>query len=246
MPKFAVVIVAAGRSRRFGDPNFKKPFVKLNQKPVFLHSVEKFQKRPDVAQTIVVIAADDQEDFLGRFGANVAVMGLDVVIGGQERSDSVRNALQSLAQNIDFVAVHDAARPCVLEDDIESVFRAALQHRAAILASPVDSTLKRINTEHQVQETVDRERLWLAQTPQVFHRELLYRAYADTPAGDLTDDASVVESIGHPVVVVPGSPLNIKITRREDLRLAAACLQAAPPQKFDAPIHPFADDRLLR
>ncbi len=246
MPKFAVIIVAAGRSRRFGDPNFKKPFVKLNQKPVFLHSVEKFQKRRDVAQTIIVVAPDDKEDFLGRFGANVAVMGLDLATGGDQRSDSVRNALQVLREDIEFVAVHDAARPCVLEDDIDAVFNAAIRHRAAILACPVNSTLKRVTSDHQVQETVDRERLWQAQTPQVFQRELLCRAYAETSAQSLTDDASVVESIGEPVFVVPGSPLNIKITRREDLRLAAACLQAAPPQKFDAPLHPFADDRMFR
>ena len=125
MPNFCLILAAAGRSSRFKDDNYKKPFALLNQKAVWLYSVERFQKRNDVKQTIVVIAQQDQEDFQSRFGANLAVLGIDLVIGGEERCDSINNALKKVDDSIDFVAIHDAARPCVSDEDIESVFSAA-------------------------------------------------------------------------------------------------------------------------
>ena len=246
MPTYSVIIAAAGRSSRFLHPAEKKPFIKLHQKPVFLHCVERFQKRRDVIQTIVVIAAQDQEDFFSRFGANVAVLGLEVVIGGEQRSDSVANALGKVDSRADFVAIHDAARPCVLEDDIEAVFQAAARDGAAILAAPITSTLKRVDSENRICETIDRRDVWAAQTPQVFRRSLIVEAYNNIGGFRPTDEAQLLEHQGHAVTVVEGSPLNIKITRREDLRLAGACLEAAPKPKFDAPIHPFADDRDTR
>ena len=246
MPNYAVLIAAAGQSSRFNDPGYKKPFIKLQQKPVWLHSVEKFQKRPDVKQVVIVVAPDDQEEFMTRFGANVAVLGLDVALGGEERTDSVRNGLQQLGDEIDLVAVHDAARPCVSEDDIESVFQAAEKTGAATLATPVTSTLKRVGRERQIEETVDRSMLWQSQTPQVFRKQVLLDAYRELGSQRPTDEAQLVEMTGGKVTVVPGSPLNIKITTRADLRLAAACLDAAPKPKFDAPLHPFADDNLFR
>ena len=243
MPSYSVVIAAAGQSRRFQHPGDKKPFIKLNQKPVFLHSIERFQKRRDVIQTIIVIAEQDREDFFSRFDANVAVLGLDVVIGGAERSDSIGNALQKVDSQADLVAIHDAARPCVPEDDIESVFQAAAREGAAILGTPINSTLKRVDSENRICQTVDRRELWAAQTPQVFRREWIQEAYRQIGDFQPTDEAQLFERLGRPVTLVEGSPLNIKITRREDIRLAAACLEAMPKPKFDAPIHPFADDR---
>nr|ABX10565.1 4-diphosphocytidyl-2C-methyl-D-erythritol synthase [uncultured planctomycete 5H12] len=246
MPNFAVLIAAAGRSSRFNDPSYKKPFIKLHQKPVWLHSVERFQKRSDVKQVIIVISPEDQEEFMMKFGPNVAVLGLDVALGGDQRSDSVRNGMQKLDDGIEYVAVHDAARPCVSEDDIQAVFQAAEKSGAAILATPVTSTLKRVGTDHQIEETVDRKRLWQGQTPQVFRKDILLNAFQEIGDQQPTDEAQLIEMTGGKVSVVPGSPLNIKITTRADLRLAGACLDAAPKPKFDAPIHPFADDNLFR
>ncbi len=246
MPNYAVLIAAAGQSSRFNDPGYKKPFIKLQQKPVWLHSVEKFQKRSDVKQVIIVVAPDDEEEFMTKFGANVAVLGLDVALGGNERTDSVRNGLQKLKEGIDLVAVHDAARPCVSEDDIEAVFQAAEQKGAATLAIPVTSTLKRVDGDRKIEETVDRSMLWQSQTPQVFHKQILLDAFEELSGQRPTDEAQLVEMTGGQVTVVQGSPLNIKITTRADLRLAAACLDAAPKPKFDAPLHPFADDNLFR
>ena len=246
MPSYAVLIAAAGRSRRFNDPSYKKPFISLRQKPVWLHSVERFQKRSDVKQIIILISPEDQEDFMTRFGPNVAVLGLDVVLGGDQRSDSVRNGLKHVKDDIEFVAIHDAARPCVSEDDIEAVFEVAKKTRAAILATPVTSTLKKVGEANKVETTVARQGLWEGQTPQVFQKKLLLEAFQQIGDQKPTDEAQLVELAGGEVSIVKGSPLNIKITSREDLRLAQACMDAAPKPKFDAPLHPFADDNLFR
>jgi 2-C-methyl-D-erythritol 4-phosphate cytidylyltransferase len=115
-----------------------------------------------------------------------------------------------------------------------------------MLALPVTATLKRVNAQHRVVETVSRQDLWEAQTPQVFRRELLLQAYAQRQGLAATDDAQLVERLGHPVMVVEGSPLNIKITTQEDLRLAEQALKALPRPRLDRPAHPFADEDLWR
>ena len=109
MATFAVILPAAGNSSRFHDKHYKKPFIPLGERAVWLHAADKFLNRDDVKQFILIVAPDDREDFHMKFGANVAIMGIDVVLGGQERSDSVRNALERVRDDIDFVAVHDAA-----------------------------------------------------------------------------------------------------------------------------------------
>ena len=146
---------------------------------------------------------------------------------------------------MDFVAIHDAARPCLANEWITSVFEAAEKTEAAILAIPVSGTLKRV-ADHRIKETVSREGLWEAQTPQVFRRQLILEAYAKRGGFNATDDAQLVERIGHAVTIVPGSPVNIKITAREDLRLAEKSLDALPKPKFKGPAHPFADDDMWR
>jgi len=126
-------------------------------------------------------------------------------------------------REIDFVAIHDAARPCIDDTLVEDVFSAAIKHNIAVPTVPVHSTLKRSSDGQFVDQTVDRSNLYLSQTPQVFSKQQ-----------------------GHAVAMVSGSRLNIKITTRDDLRLAAAFLKAMPSPKFDAPIHPFKDDHLWR
>jgi 2-C-methyl-D-erythritol 4-phosphate cytidylyltransferase len=246
MPKFAVILPAAGQSRRFHDKAYKKPFAPLSGRAVWLHAAEKFLNRPNVKQTIVVIAAEDRELFNMKFGANIAIMGVEVIDGGKDRSDSVQRALERVKPDIDFVAVHDAARPCLAEPWIDDVFAAAARDGAAILAAPVHATLKRVDQKKHIAETVDRENLWEAQTPQVFRRQLLIDAYARRNPGAATDDAQLVERLGHPVTVVPCSPLNIKITVRDDLKLAEQVLKVLPKPKLEGFQHPFAADDLFR
>jgi 2-C-methyl-D-erythritol 4-phosphate cytidylyltransferase len=245
MGQFAVILPAAGRSTRFGDPKQKKIFAELDGRAVWLRAVEPFINRDDVAQTIVVIAPEDRELFERRFRASVAFLDIRVIDGGAERSDSVARALEVVDPSCEFIAVHDAARPCLTGEQIDAVFAAARAHGAALLAIPVADTVKRVGPDLFSTETLPRENLYLAQTPQVFRRELLMRAYANrSRLGTLaTDDTQLVEALGHPCAIVEGSPLNLKITTATDLRLASAVLQALPKPKREGPAHPFADER---
>ena len=246
MPSFAVILPAAGKSSRFRDQHYKKPFVPLENRPVWLHAADKFTGRDDVKQTLLVISPEDREAFQSKIGANAALLGIEIVDGGAERADSVANALARVQSDIDFVAVHDAARPCLADEWIDSVFAAAVKSGAAILATPISGTLKRVTTERTVQETVSRDGLWEAQTPQVFRRQLLVDAYARRGTFPATDDAQLVERLGQKITIVPGSSMNLKITTKEDLRLAAAILKALPKPKLLGPAHPFADDDLWK
>ncbi|MCG8450806.1 MAG: 2-C-methyl-D-erythritol 4-phosphate cytidylyltransferase, partial [Pirellulales bacterium] len=245
MPSVAVILPAAGASRRFHDKNYKKPFANLAGKAVWLYAAEKFLNRSDVKQLIIVLADEDREEFQRRFGANIAILDVTICSGGAERADSVQNALEMVKDDVDLIAVHDAARPCLAEKWIDAVFSAAEKQGAAVLAVPVASTLKRADGKRQVQGTVDRRGLWEAQTPQVFRRELLQKAYAARADHPATDDATLVEELGETVAIVEGSPLNLKITTRDDLRLAEQVLKVLPkPKGFVG--NPYADDDLWR
>jgi 2-C-methyl-D-erythritol 4-phosphate cytidylyltransferase len=246
MARVGVILAAAGQSSRFHDANYKKPFAPLAGRPVWLHSAEKFTDRDDVKQVVVVVAPGDREAFLEKFGANLAFMGITLAEGGAERADSVRNGLLKLEADIDLVAIHDAARPCLAPEWIDRVFAAGAKTGAAILATPVVATLKRVGPDHLISATVDRTGLWEAQTPQVFSRSLLEKAFASAAGRPFTDEASLVEQTGHPVMVVPGSPINLKITSREDLRLAEQALKALPKPRLSGPSHPFAGDDIWR
>ena len=246
MSTFAVILPAAGASSRFKDKHYKKPFAPLANRAVWLHSAERFLHRSDVKQVLLVIAPEDREDFDFKFSSNVVILGIDVVEGGKERADSIERALARIRPEIEFVAVHDAARPCLADEWISRVFEAAQKSGAAILATPVAATLKRVRANQTIEETVPRAGLWEAQTPQVFRRKLLLDAYAQREGFQATDDAQLVERLGHPVSVVQGSPINLKITTQEDLRLAEQALKAMPKPKFKGPAHPFADDDMWR
>ncbi len=246
MAKFAVILPAAGRSSRFHDKNYKKPFAPLANKAVWLHSAERFVNRSDVKQILIVISPEDMEYFQFKFSANTTILGIDVVEGGAERADSVAKALARVKADIDFVCIHDAARPCLADEWISQVFAAAEKTDAAICAIPVQGTLKRVGADHKIEETVSRTGLWEAQTPQVFRRQLLLEAHAKRGDFPATDDAQLVERIGHAVTVVAGSPINLKIASREDLRLAEQALKVLPKPKLSGSAHPFADDDMWR
>ena len=245
MTTVSVILAAAGSSRRFHDKHYKKPFAPLASKAVWLHSAEKFLARKDVRQLIVVVSSEDREEFNRKFGANLAILDVEVCEGGAQRTDSIQNALAMVADEADLIAVHDAARPCLADKWLDAVFEAAARDGAAILAEPVASTLKRVDERKSITETVDRSNLWTAQTPQVFRSDLLIKAYAARQGKAVTDDAALVEELGQCVTVVPGSPLNLKITTRDDLRLAEQILKVLPKPKGHSG-NPFADDDLWR
>ena len=242
MAKFAVILPAAGKSTRFQMQKRKKPFVELLGRAIWLRSAEHFVNRNDVIQTIVVVSPDDLEWFKEKFAPNLAFMNLEIVAGGAERGDSVRNALARVRPEAEFVAVHDAARPLLVAEWIDRVFKEAEQHGGAILGLPITSTLKRAADDGTIAATVSREKMWAAQTPQVFRREWLMEAYAQQGTLQPTDEAQLIEQLGKPVRLVEGSPLNMKITTDADFRLAEVALGALPKPKGLRPLHPFADE----
>jgi 2-C-methyl-D-erythritol 4-phosphate cytidylyltransferase len=245
MASFAVILPAAGRSARFRDKE-KKPFVNLDGRAVWLRAAELFVARPDVSQCIIVVAPEDQELFRRRYQANLVFMNVAIVSGGAERFESVANALALVRPDVDFIAIHDAVRPCLAESMVSAVFAKAQETGAALLAVPVSDTVKQADDKRRIQQTVARKGLWLAQTPQVFRREWLIAAYAQRAqlGKEITDDAQLIEAAGHAVYLVEGATTNIKITTRADLALAEAILKAMPKPKPSGPAHPFAEEEM--
>jgi len=219
----AVIIPAAGGSTRFGGPQ-KKPFVSLGGKPLWQRSAELFWHRPDVSRVYLVLSHDDRDEFRGRFGHLLMFVNCELVDGGAERFESVHNALKLVPEDVEFVAVHDAVRPLTTTAMIDEVFAVAVKSGAAMPAVAVADTLKRVESM-TITGTVPREHLWQAQTPQVFRRDWLVEAYAKR-SGTVTDDAQLLEALGHAVVVVPGSVFNFKITTQDDLKLAEAVVKS--------------------
>ena len=217
--------------------------MELKGRPIWVRTAEHFTNREDVCQTILVVCPDDIDWFKEQFRANLAFMNLTLVPGGATRAESVVNGLAALTSEVEFVAVHDAARPILMPKWIDSVFSAARQYYAAIPGLAISSTVKRINADRAVETTVDRNQLVLAQTPQVFERGLLEKAYAEcSDLASATDDASVVERFGKPVFVVEGWPMNIKITTVDDFKMAEQFLNALPKSEGLKNLHPFGDD----
>lgn len=241
--KFAVIIPAAGQSSRFGGHR-KKPFQDLAGRAVWLRTVDHFINRDDVSEVVLVLAEDDIADFKSRFGPNLAFMNVKIVAGGASRAESVQNGIAALDESADFIAVHDAARPLLTKAWVTEIFAAAIQHGAVIPGTPVSSTVKRIDADNNIVETIDRSSLRLAQTPQVFRRDILEAAYAKAsdPAA-FTDEASLVEASGQLVFIHDGWPMNIKITTIEDLKLAEFLLTVLPNESGLKDLNPFSDER---
>ena len=242
MTRFSVIVVAAGRGTRFGGKD-KKPLAKVDGQPMFLRSLQLFINREDVAETILVVAPNDQGLIKEKYGANLGFLGVKLAIGGEARCDSVANGLEKVSPDAEYIAIHDAARPCVSQDMIDRVFAEAPKTGAAILAAPLAGTIKRAGAAGVVDETISRQGLWEAQTPQVFKREIILDAYArraDFP-GEPTDDAQLVEATGHPVHLVQSDFSNIKITAQADITLANAILKSRPAPKPKGLLRPFEE-----
>ena len=216
------IIVAAGSSRRMG---FDKLTASVAGKPVIEHTVDAFEHAPSVAEILIVTREDRLREFEKLVGKRTKVR--EVIPGGEHRQDSVRAGLQHLNPETKYVAVHDAARPLVTPEQIERVFAECQQHGAAALAEPASDTLKRADKNLQVTGSVDRNQLFIMQTPQVFERKLLEEAYAAVLAKKLriTDEVSAVENLGRKVVLVPNEDSNFKITYERDLPLAEFLLR---------------------
>ena len=215
-----VIIVAAGRSSRTSGEELKQ-FRWIAGKPMLLHSVETFLARPDVCAVVCVLPdryAGDPPPWLLQGDLDRLLLS----IGGDERSDSVRNGLEDLSGDAQIVLVHDAARPFVPQETIDLVVATARQGVGAVPALPVVDTIKRADADMRVVQTTDRRGLWRAQTPQGFPRAVLERAHREARAALLnaTDDAALVERLGVPVHLVRGSELAMKVTEEGDFARA--------------------------
>jgi 2-C-methyl-D-erythritol 4-phosphate cytidylyltransferase len=215
-----VIIVAAGRGSRVGGSELKQ-FRWVAGKPMLLHSVQAFLARPDVCTVVCVLPdqyAADPPPWL--FQSDLDRLLLSV--GGAQRADSVRNGLEDLAPEARVVLVHDAARPLVTDETIDRVITAARAGQSAIAAVPVIDTLKEVDAAGRIVRTVDRTGLWRAQTPQGFPRGVLEAAHRDAAAQQITatDDAALLERLGHAVIVVRGSERGLKVTEEGDFRRA--------------------------
>jgi 2-C-methyl-D-erythritol 4-phosphate cytidylyltransferase len=242
MSKVAVIVPAAGSSTRFGG-KVKKPFALIGERAVFLRTLELFINRDDVCQTILAVSPDDYDMVKTKFGANLGFLSVKLVKGGSERYQTVRLALDAVDPDAQLIAIHDAVRPCLTSEKISEVFAAADKHGAALLASEQTATLKKVAPDGFVEKTVDRDRLFMAQTPQVFKTGIIKDAYAKLPdsAKNITDDAQVAELAGHKIFIVPNDQTNIKITVQSDLKLAQAILDILPKPKPKGPSNPFEE-----
>ena len=215
-----VVIVAGGSGTRTGSAELKQ-FRWVAGRPMLLHSIQAFQARPDVAMVAAVLprsAVGDPPPWIFQSDLERLI----VSVGGRERAESVRNGLEDLPPECDVIVIHDAARPLVPDDVIDRVIAEARRGHGAVAALPVTDTLKEVAEGGRIVRTVERASLWRAQTPQAFPREMIMRAHAEGRGVPATDDASLCERLGMPVVVVRGSERAMKITEEPDFARAEA------------------------
>lgn len=221
MAKVTAIIPCAGQGKRM-DTEQNKPFLLVLDKPILAYTLDIFQKHPLIDQILLVVRREEidycQKEIVDKYQFDKVKK---IVAGGQERQESVYFGLLSLDEDTELVVVHDGVRPLVSAGIIEQVIQKALETTAAIVAVPVKDTIKEVHLNNVVEQTLPRERLWQVQTPQVFDKKLLLKAYGEAlKTGFMgTDDASLVERLAVSVSVVKGSYLNIKITTPEDLIL---------------------------
>jgi 2-C-methyl-D-erythritol 4-phosphate cytidylyltransferase len=214
-PLTSAIIVAAGSSERMG---FDKLFAPLGGIPVLARTISAFENCPSVEEIIIVTSRERVKDVQALAPAKKST----VIEGGAERWESVWNGLQVVGGEFEFVAIHDGARPLIRPEKIEACIAAAVDHGAAACARRITDTVKRASDAGFVTGAVDREGLWAMQTPQVFRKELILRAYAAVRSSGktVTDEVSAVESINAPVFLVESRHPNPKITYANDLEAA--------------------------
>lgn len=227
MTKVTAIVPAAGRGRRMAT-KLAKPYLMLNGRPILVHTLQALENISLIEEIIVVVSTSDkpvcQRKIIDKYSFKKVK---DVVEGGASRTQSVYNGLKKVDSQCKLVLIHDGIRPFITEQTVKQLVKQADIFGAAISAIPAICTIKGINRDMFVTTTLSRDRLWMVQTPQVFKRKLIYRAYqkADHNRTVAVDDAVLVERIGHKVKVVKGETDNIKITTPEDLIVAEMILK---------------------
>jgi 2-C-methyl-D-erythritol 4-phosphate cytidylyltransferase len=220
-----VIVAAAGESRRMGLPEGEsKQFLLLSGEPIIAHSVRRLLAIDEVAGVVVVLHPSHTVRFANLAVCDETSKPVLIAEGGRQRFDSVRAGLAEVPSDAEVIAVHDGARPLFGKHVFEECLRALDDADGAVPAIPVSDTLKRASTHGRVTSTVDRRRVWAAQTPQVFRAAVLRAAYERGDFAGVTDDAMLLERARRKVVVVPSTPANVKITTPADLPLAGDLL----------------------
>ncbi len=232
--KTVAIIPAAGLGTRMGKPasdgSSRKQFLMLGDAPVFIQTLRRFDESSAVDEILVAVRDEDRAAVAEQIQDAKLAKPILIVPGGANRQDSVGNCLERVGDDAEIIAVHDAVRPFVTAAMIDAAVEQAQRDGAVILGMPAIDTVKQVD-QRRVHATLPRERIMLAQTPQVFRADLLRRAYAQAVQDGFTgtDEAGLVEHLGEDVHVMLGSARNIKITRPEDLVLARFFL-ANPPE----------------
>jgi len=225
--KTSAIIVAAGKGRRMGK-DYNKQYIILGDKPIVAHTIEVFEQNSLIDEIILVVGKDEialvKQDVIEKYNFKKVV---SIIEGGDQRQDSVYNGLRAVNNECDIVLVHDGARPFVTDNIIEEGINVVNEAGACIAAVPVKDTIKVVNANMDVVNTPARETLWAIQTPQVFKYKLLMNAYEKLQNSDIkaTDDAMLIEALGHTVKIINGSYENIKITTPEDLIVGEGILK---------------------
>lgn len=225
--KVSAIVVAAGKGKRM-ERNYNKQYISLNGKPILVHTLMQFEKHGEIDEVIVVVGQGEvsfcKENIVEK---NQLHKVKKVVAGGKERYHSVSNGLQALGEESEVVIIHDGARPFVTGEIINKSIDAAKTHGASIVGVPVKDTIKTIDEEGFVKDTLRRDTLWSIQTPQTFRKDLILQAHQKRERENLsvTDDAMLVEALGMKVKMVLGSYENMKITTPEDLEIGQGILK---------------------
>jgi 2-C-methyl-D-erythritol 4-phosphate cytidylyltransferase/2-C-methyl-D-erythritol 2,4-cyclodiphosphate synthase len=227
------VVAAAGSGRRMGR-EVNKVFLPLAGRPILGRSAAAVASCQEVDRLVVVVAPGEEERAAEILTSLALAKPWRVVTGGAERQHSVANALAAVPADADIILIHDGARPLVDAATVGAAIAAAREHGAAGVAVPVKDTIKTVDEAGCIAATPDRRTLWAIQTPQVFAASLLREAYAAAAADGVlaTDDAALVERLGHKVRIVPGSYRNLKITTPEDMVMAHALLESEAEKKM--------------
>ncbi len=235
----AIVVVAAGTSRRFGKDKLTEQW---RGRTVLEHAVSAMRAAYPAARVALVVRPDRVETERDRWDASSVL----IVPGGERRQDSVRNGVTALDLDDDaLVLVHDGARPFVPVRDVRAVAEAAAREGAAVLVAPIHDTVKRVDSDGFVVATVPRERLVRSLTPQGFRAGVLRGAWATTQALEWTDEAALIESLGGRVATVPGDARNMKVTRPGDLEALAGARASRIRVGQGVDVHPFAAERAM-
>jgi len=224
--KVTAIIVAAGESKRLPAKK-RKPYINLGARPILIHTLSKFASFAFIKNINLVVNRKDLKIAAKLIQKTNIKKDIKIIKGGKIRSASVYQGLINTPRDCEYVVIHDAVRPFFKKELLKMLIKQAKKYGASILATPVKPTIKEVTKNHIIERTLVRKKLWEAQTPQAFKKDILIKAYKRAHCGKkkAPDDSSLVEKLGIKVKIVPSDDENIKITTPVDLSLAKTLIK---------------------